>query len=183
MPAGDQAGNHVRRLGGCHHPFGPTAPAFQPAVIGDCRLQRARYGRANGAADALSIEQMWYGLRPAYVAQSIDNPAIHAGLQSGIATGQSTTLTVGTGAGSLNDNVPANTGVPTWQFGISSSVGGGGGHAFWEWGTRGDPTLEATRFRRALTGVLTVAGFHAADGTIVAPSTPPIGRRTREVVR
>jgi len=158
---------------------GVIEPTFQAGIA----VENARYNRTDGSADALSLEQIWYGLRPAYVAQSVDNPAIHAGLQSGIATGQSTTLTVGTGSGSLNDNVPANTGVPTWQFGISSVVGGGGGHAFWEWGTRGDPALEATRFRRALTGVLIVSGFHAADGTIVAPSTSPIGRRTRDVVR
>ena len=46
---------------------------------------------------------------------------------------------VGTGSGSLNDNVPANTGVPTYQFSLASSAAGAGGHAFWEWGTRGAP--------------------------------------------
>jgi hypothetical protein len=36
---------------------------------------------------------------------------------------------------------------------------------------------------RVLTAALIVAGFHAADGTVVAPSAGPIGKRTREVVR
>ncbi|MEF7616711.1 peptidase M20 [Aquincola sp. MAHUQ-54] len=154
-------------------------PMFQAGVS----AENARYGRTDGSAEAVGLQLDWYGLRPAYVAQSVDNPAVHAGLQSGIATGASTTITVGTGSSSLNDNVPANTGVPTWQFGLGSSAGGGGGHAFWEWGTRGNPATEVSRMHRALTGILTVSGFHAADGTIVPPSAGPIGRRTREVVR
>jgi hypothetical protein len=115
------------------------------------------------------------------VAQSYDSPATHAGLQSGIATGQSTSITVSTGSSSINDNVPANTGVPTYQFSLNSTAAGAGGHAFWEWATRGLPATEVSKMHRTLTGILTVSGFHAADGTIVPPSANPIGRRTREV--
>jgi acetylornithine deacetylase/succinyl-diaminopimelate desuccinylase-like protein len=154
-------------------------PMFQAGVT----AENARYGRANGSAEAISMELVWYGLRPAYVAQSYDNPAIHAGLQSGIATGQSTSVTVSTGSSSINDNVPANTGVPTYQFSLNSTVGGGGGHAFWEWATRGNPEVEVSKMHRVLTGILTVSGFHAADGTVVQPATAPVGRRTREAVR
>ncbi|MDB5999523.1 MAG: peptidase, partial [Rhizobacter sp.] len=68
-------------------------PMFQAGVT----AENARYGRADGSAQAISMELVWYGLRPAYVAQSYDNPAVHAGLQSGIATGQSTSITVSTG--------------------------------------------------------------------------------------
>ncbi|CAN5133466.1 hypothetical protein BH11PSE9_BH11PSE9_02390 [soil metagenome] len=154
-------------------------PMFQAGVT----AENARYGRANGSAEAISMELVWYGLRPAYVAQSYDDPAIHAGLQSAIATGQSTSITVSTGSSSINDNVPANTGVPTYQFSLNSTVGGGGGHAFWEWATRGNPATEVSKMHRTLTGILTVSGFHAADGTVVPPSAGPIARRTREVVR
>jgi hypothetical protein len=90
---------------------------------------------------------------------------------------------VGTRSGSLNDNVPAHTGVPTYQFSLASSAAGAGAHAFWEWGTRGSPATEVARMHRVLTAALTVAGFHAADGTVVPPSVGPIGKRTREVVR
>jgi hypothetical protein len=90
---------------------------------------------------------------------------------------------VGIGSGSLNDNVPAHTGVPTYQFSLASSAAGGGAHAFWEWGTRGSPATEVARMHRVLTAALIVAGFHAADGTVVQPSVGPIGKRTREVVR
>lgn len=152
-------------------------PMFQAGVT----AENARYGRADGSAQAVSMELVWYGLRPAYVAQSYDSPATYAGLQSAIATGQSTSTTVSTGSSSINDNVPANTGVPTYQFSLNSTVGGGGGHAFWEWATRGNPATEVSKMHRTLTGILTVSGFHAADGTIVPPSAGPIGRRTRQV--
>jgi hypothetical protein len=90
---------------------------------------------------------------------------------------------VGTGSGSLNDNVPANTGIPTYQFSLASSAAGAGGHAFWEWGTRGAPSAEVARMHRVLTAALIVSGFHAADGTIVQPAIGPMGKRTREVAR
>ena len=126
---------------------------------------------------------MWFGLRPAFVADSVDNAAVHAGLQSGIQLGAISSPMVGTGSGSLNDNVPAHTGVPTYQFTLASSAAGAGGHAFWEWGTRGAPATEVARMHRVLTAALIVAGFNAADGTVVQPSVGPIGQRTREVVR
>ena len=83
----------------------------------------------------------------------------------------------------MNDNVPANTGIPTYQFTLASSAAGAGGHAFWEWGTRGAPATEVARMHRVLTAALIVSGFHAADGTVVPPAVGPMGIRTREVVR
>jgi hypothetical protein len=117
------------------------------------------------------------------VAESVDNAAVHAGLQSGLQLGAISSPMVGTGSGSLNDNVPAHTGVPTYQFSLASTATGAGAHAFWEWGTRGAPATEVARMHRVLTAALIVSGFHAADGTVVQPSVGPIGHRTREVVR
>jgi acetylornithine deacetylase/succinyl-diaminopimelate desuccinylase-like protein len=154
-------------------------PMFQAGVT----AENARHGRKDGSDEAISLELLWYGLRPAYVAESVDNVAVHAGLQSGIQLGVVKAPMVGTGSGSLNDNVPANTGVPTYQFSLASSAAGAGGHAFWEWGTRGLPATEVARMHRVLTAALIVSGFHAADGTVVQPSVGPIGKRTREVVR
>jgi len=154
-------------------------PMFQAGVS----AENARHGRKDGSDEAISLELMWYGLRPAFVAESVDNVAVHAGLQSGIQLGAINSPMVGTGSGSLNDNVPANTGVPTYQFSLASSAAGAGGHAFWEWGTRGAPATEVARMHRVLTAALIVSGFHAADGTVVQPSIGPIGKRTREVVR
>jgi acetylornithine deacetylase/succinyl-diaminopimelate desuccinylase-like protein len=154
-------------------------PMFQAGVT----AENARHGRKDGSDEAISLELLWYGLRPAFVAQSVDNVAVHAGLQSGIQLGAINSPMVGTGSGSLNDNVPANTGVPTYQFSLASSAAGAGGHAFWEWGTRGLPANEVARMHRVLTAALIVSGFHAADGTVVPPAVGPIGKRTREVVR
>jgi acetylornithine deacetylase/succinyl-diaminopimelate desuccinylase-like protein len=154
-------------------------PMFQAGVS----AENARHGRRDGSNEAISLELVWYGLRPAFVADSVDNVAVHAGLQSGIQLGAINSPMVGTGSGSLNDNVPANTGVPTYQFSLASSAAGAGGHAFWEWGTRGTPANEVARMHRVLTAALIVSGFHAADGTVVQPAIGPIGKRTREVVR
>ncbi len=154
-------------------------PMFQAGVS----AENARHGRKDGSDEAISLELLWYGLRPAFVADSVDNAAVHAGLQSGIQLGAINSPMVGTGSGSLNDNVPANTGVPTYQFSLASSAAGAGGHAFWEWGTRGLPANEVARMHRVLTAALIVSGFHAADGTVVQPSIGPIGKRTREVIR
>lgn len=154
-------------------------PMFQAGVT----AENARHGRKDGSDEAIKLELMWFGLRPAYVAETVDNPAVHAGLQSGIQLGVVNSPMVGTGSGSLNDNVPAHTGVPTYQFSLASSAAGAGAHAFWEWGTRGTPANEVARMHRVLTAALIVSGFHAADGTVVQPSVAPIGKRTREVVR
>lgn len=157
--------------------------AIEPTFQAGVSAENARFGRKDGSSEAISLELVWFGLRPAYVAESVDNIAVHAGLQSGIQLGVLNAPTVSDGSGSLNDNVPAHTGVPTYQFSLASSAAGAGGHAFWEWGTRGTPANEVARMHRVLTAALIASGFHAADGTIVPPGVGPIGARTRDVVR
>ena len=157
--------------------------AIEPAFQAGASAENARHGRKDGSAEGITLELMWYGLRPAYVAESVDNVAVHTGLQSGIQLGVLNSPMVNDGSGSLNDNVPAHTGVPTYQFTLASSAAGAGGHAFWEWGTRGAPATEVARMHRVLTAALIVSGFHAADGTVVPPAVGPIGKRTRDAVR
>jgi len=157
--------------------------AIEPTFQAGVSAENARWGRKDGSSEAISLELVWFGLRPAYVAESVDNVAVHAGLQSGIQLGALKEPMVSDGSGSLNDNVPAHTGVPTYQFTLASSAAGAGAHAFWEWGTRGTPANEVARMHRVLTAALITAGFHAADGTVVPPAVGPIGSRTRDVVR
>ena len=164
-------------------PLNEIRQSIEPMFQAGATAENARYGRKDGSPEGITLELMWFGLRPAFVADSVDTVAIHAGLQSGIQLGVLTSPMVGTGSGSLNDNVPANTGIPTYQFTLASSAAGAGGHAFWEWGTRGAPATEVARMHRVLTAALIVSGFHAADGTVVPPAIGPMGKRTREVVR
>jgi hypothetical protein len=163
-------------------PLNDMRRTIEPMFQAGASAENARHGRKNDD-EGITLELIWFGLRPAFVAESVDNVAVHAGLQSGIQLGAIKSPVVGTGSGSLNDNVPAHTGVPTYQFTLASSAAGAGGHAFWEWGTRGAPATEVSRMHRVLTAALIVAGFHAADGTVVQPAVGPIGKRTREVVR
>lgn len=164
-------------------PLDEIRQTIEPMFQAGASAENARYGRKDGTAEGVTLELMWYGLRPAFVADSVDNVAVHAGLQSGIQLGVLTSPMVGAGSGSLNDNVPANTGIPTYQFTLASSAAGAGGHAFWEWGTRGAPETEVARMHRVLTAALIVSGFHAADGTVIQPAVGPMGKRTREVTR
>jgi acetylornithine deacetylase/succinyl-diaminopimelate desuccinylase-like protein len=164
-------------------PLEDIRKTIEPMFQAGASAENARYGRKDASPEGITLELMWFGLRPAVVADSVDNVAVHAGLQSGIQLGVLNSPMVGTGSGSLNDNVPANTGIPTYQFTLASSAAGAGGHAFWEWGTRGAPATEVSRMHRVLTAALIVSGFHAADGTIVQPAVGPMGKRTREVVR
>ncbi len=164
-------------------PLEEMRQTIEPMFQAGASAENARYGRKDASPEGITLELMWYGLRPAFVADTVDNPAVHAGLQSGIQLGAITSPMVGAGSGSLNDNVPANTGIPTYQFTLASSAAGAGGHAFWEWGTRGAPATEVARMHRVLTAALIVSGFHAADGTVVQPSVGPMGTRTREVAR
>jgi acetylornithine deacetylase/succinyl-diaminopimelate desuccinylase-like protein len=164
-------------------PLEDMRKTIEPMFQAGATAENARYGRKDGGPEGITLELMWFGLRPAYVADSVDNVAVHAGLQSGIQLGVLKSPMVGVGSGSLNDNVPANAGIPTYQFSLASSAAGAGGHAFWEWGTRGAPATEVARMHRVLTAALIVSGFHAADGTVVPPAVGPMGKRTREVAK
>ena len=155
--------------------------SIEPTFKAGMSAENARYSKADGASEAVSIEQMWYGLRPAFVNGNTANIALQAGWQASQAVGVDKVAKVPTGSSSLNDNVPANTGIPTYNWSLASNAAGGGGHAFWEWGTKGDPARETQRIQRAITAVLIASGYNLADGTVVAPALDPMGVRTREV--
>lgn len=152
-------------------------PTFQAGVT----EENAQYSAADNSPNAVTMELVWFGLRPAFQTTNYSNVAIQAGWQAAEVVGVDKRAELSTGSSSLNDNVPANTGVPTYNWSLGSTAGSGGTHAFWEWGTRGDPEREVLRMQRALTAALIAAGYNAADGTVVPPAADPIGARTREV--
>jgi metal-dependent amidase/aminoacylase/carboxypeptidase family protein len=110
-------------------PLEEIRQTIEPMFQAGATAENARYGRKDGSPEGITLELMWFGLRPAFVADSVDTVAIHAGLQSGIQLGVLTSPMVGTGSGSLNDNVPANTGIPTYQFTLAP--GRAPADAFW----------------------------------------------------
>lgn len=154
---------------------------IEPTFKAGMTAENTRYSKADGSPEAVSIEQIWYGLRPAFVNGNTANIALQVGWQAAQSVGVDNTGKVPSGSTSLNDNVPANTGVPTYNWSLASDVAGGGGHAFWEWGTRGDPKREAKRIQRAMMAVLMASGYNLSDGTVITPALDPVGVRTREV--
>ena len=154
---------------------------IEPTFKAGMTAENTRYSKADGSPEAVAIEQIWYGLRPAFVNGNTANIALQVGWQAAQSVGVDNTGKVPAGSTSLNDNVPANTGVPTYNWSLASDVAGGGGHAFWEWGTRGDPKREAKRIQRAMMAVLMASGYNLSDGTVITPALDPVGVRTREV--
>lgn len=155
--------------------------SIEPLFKAGMAAENARYVAPENSRNAVTIEQLWYGLRPAFVNGDKANIALQAGWQAAQAVGVDKATRLPTGSSSLNDNVPANTGVPTYNWSLASNAAGGGAHAFWEWGTRGDPKREVQRIQRAMTSVLIAAGYNLSDGTVIAPAADPIGVRTREL--
>ena len=155
--------------------------SIEPLFKAGMTAENARYGVADNSPNAVTTEQLWYGLRPAFVNGDKANIALQAGWQAAQAVGVDKPAKLPTGSSSLNDNVPANTGVPTYNWSLASNAASGGTHAFWEWGTRGDPKIETQRIQRAMTAVLIAAGYNLSDGTVLAPAADPIGVRTREL--
>lgn len=154
---------------------------IEPLFKAGMSAENARYGKADDAADAVTTELVWYGLRPAFVNGDQANIALQAGWQAALSVDVDEQDRVPTGSTSLNDNVPANTGVPTYNWNLASNAASAGAHAFWEWGTKGDPKLEVLRMQRAMIAVLIAAGYNLADGSVIAPAAGPIGARTREL--
>lgn len=155
--------------------------SIEPTFVSGMTAENQRWSQIDGAPQAVSIEQMWYGLRPAFVNGDTANIALQAGWQAARAADVDKADKVPSGSTSLNDNVPANTGVPTYNWSLASNAVVAGTHAFWEWGTKGDPAVETKRIQRALTAVLIASGYHLADGSVVEPAVSPIGARTREL--
>ena len=85
-----------------------------------------------------------------------------------------------TRAVSLNDNVPAAVGVPTVNINVGTNAGGGGGHAWYEWGIPGNGVDEGKRVYRMILMGLMASGYNTSAGKKVAPLMGPIGPRTTE---
>ena len=151
-------------------------PQFEKALT----AENAKYGLKNTDKKAVKMELVWFGDRPAYKRTDYDDVATVAWWQSSRAVGVDVTDKLNENAASLNDNVPAAIGVPTVNFNVGTNAGGGGGHAFWEWGIPGDGVAEGKRLTRMIVMGLMAAGFNTSDGKVVEPLVGPMGKRTTE---
>ena len=70
--------------------------------------------------------------------------------------------------------------VPTVNFNVGTNAGGGGGHAWYEWGIPGNGQDEGKRVYRMILMGLMAAGYHTSDGKVVPPLASPGGKRTTE---
>ena len=142
--------------------------------------ENARYGLKAGDKNAVSMELVWFGDRPAYQRPHYNDIAMQALWQASKTAGIDVIDKVPERAASLNDNVPAAVGVPTVNVNLGTVAGGGGGHTWYEWGVPGNGVDEGKRLYRFLMMGLLASGYNLADGSVVEPNVGPMGNRTTE---
>ena len=151
-------------------------PEFKKAMD----AENARYGLKAGDKNAVSMELVWFGDRPAYQRPHYNDIAMQALWQASKTAGIDVIDKVPERAASLNDNVPAAIGVPTVNTNVGTNAGGGGGHTWYEWGIPGNGVDEGKRVYRFLMMGLLASGYNLADGSVVEPNVGPMGNRTTE---
>ena len=151
-------------------------PTFKAAVD----EENAKYGLKTGDKNAVKMDLVWFGDRPAHQRKNFNDIVTQIYWQTAQTVGIDQIKELRTNASSLNDNVPAAVGVPTVNFNVHTVAQSGGGHTFNEWGIPGNGQDEGKRiFRMVLMG-LTAAGYNTSTGEVVQPTADPIGARTTE---
>lgn len=151
-------------------------PVFQKAMD----EENAKFGLKNTDPKAVKMELVWFGDRPAHQRKNYNDGVMQAYWQSAKTVGIDEREKLNERASSLNDNVPAAVGVPTVNINVGTNAGGGGGHAWYEWGIPGNGEDEGKRVYRMILMGLMNAGFNTSDGKVVQPLVGPIGNRTTE---
>ena len=151
-------------------------PEFKKAMD----AENAKYGLKTGDKNAVSMELVWFGDRPAYQRPHYNDIAMQAYWQASKTADIDVVKAVPEEAASLNDNVPAAVGVPTVNVNLGTVAGGGGGHTWYEWGVPGNGVDEGKRVYRFLMMGLLASGYNLADGSVVEPNVGPMGNRTTE---
>ena len=150
-------------------------PEFKKAMD----AENAKYGLKAGDKNAVSMELVWFGDRPAYQRPHYNDIAMQAYWQASKTADIDVVKAVPEEAASLNDNVPAAVGVPTVNVNLGT-VAGGGGHTWYEWGVPGNGVDEGKRLYRFLMMGLLASGYNMTDGKVLEPGVGPMGNRTTE---
>ena len=151
-------------------------PEFKKAMD----AENAKYGLKAGDKNAVSMELVWFGDRPAYQRPHYNDIAMQAYWQASKTADIDVVKAVPEEAASLNDNVPAAVGVPTVNVNLGTVAGGGGGHTWYEWGVPGNGVDEGKRLYRFLMMGLLASGYNMTDGKVLEPGVGPMGNRTTE---
>ena len=153
-------------------------PQFKKAL----EAENARYGLKAGDKNAVTMDLVWFGDRPAYQRPHYNDIAMQALWQASETAGIDVVKELPIAAASLNDNVPAALGVPTVNVNLGTSAAGGGGHAWYEWGIPGNGVDEGKRLYRFLMMGLLASGYNTVDDKVVQPGAEPMGPRTTEEI-
>ena len=153
-------------------------PAFEQAL----NEENAKYKLSAKDPKAVKMQLVWFGDRPAHQRKNYNDGVMQAYWQSAQTVGIDQREALNERAASLNDNVPAAVGVPTVNINVGTNAGGGGGHAWYEWGIPGNGVDEGKRVYRMILMGLMNAGFNTSDGKKVEPLVGPIGSRTTEEI-
>ncbi|MCI5897167.1 MAG: peptidase M20 [Candidatus Aphodousia sp.] len=161
-------------------PLSAIRAQIEPTFKAALDEENAKYGLKTGDKNALTMELVWFGDRPAYQRANLNDIATQIWWQTAQTVGIDQIKEPKTNSSSLNDNVPAAVGVPTVNFNVHTPAANGGGHAYYEWGIPGNAQDEGKRIFRMILMGLTAAGYHTSTGEVVAPTAGPIGARTTE---
>lgn len=153
-------------------------PQFKKAL----EAENARYGLKAGDKNAVTMDLVWFGDRPAYQRPHYNDIAMQALWQASETAGIDVVKELPIAAASLNDNVPAALGVPTVNVNLGTPAAGGGGHAWYEWGIPGNGVDEGKRLYRFLMMGLLASGYNTVDDKVVQPGAEPMGPRTTEEI-
>ena len=151
-------------------------PTFKKALDEENGLFKVK----DDNAKAVKMELVWFGDRPAHQRKHYSDGVMQAYWQSAKVVGIDERKELNTRAASLNDNVPAAVGVPTVNINVGTNAGGGGGHAWYEWGIPGNGVDEGKRVYRMILMGLMASGYNTSAGKKVDPLMGPIGSRTTE---
>lgn len=153
-------------------------PQFKKAM----EAENAKYGLKAGDKNAVGMELVWFGDRPAYKRPHYNDIAMQALWQASKVGNIDVVKSLPEESYSLNDNVPAAVGVPTVNSNLGTVAAGGGGHTWYEWGIPGNGVDEGKRIVRFMMMGLLASGYNKADGKVVEPGVGPMGARTTEEI-
>lgn len=153
---------------------------IEPTFLAALNEENEKFNLKPDEPKAVKMELVWFGDRPAHKRTDYNDSVMQSYWKSAEIVGIDQRDKINERAASLNDNVPAAVGVPTVNINVGTNAGGGGGHAWYEWGIPGNGVDEGKRVYRMMLMGLMNAGMNKSDGKVVEPLVGPIGNRTTE---